>query len=201
MRVKYEIFSIGGSFIGIAEAEGTIYCNTIPLRGEKEAENDLIKNCRSAWPNLTLEKGSVDCGELPVKIYKIFSGENEDTSNIMLANHENIKFQEALEAISLIPRGTFTTYGELARLIATSPRAVGLYASKNPFPLIVPCHRVVRGDMRVGGYGYGEELKALLLIREGIEVDLSRMRVNPNKLIRASDLRRMREVSGHASST
>jgi len=86
-------------------------------------------------------------------------------------------------------------------VINTSPRAVGLYASKNPFPLIVPCHRVVRGDMRVGGYGYGEELKAQLLIREGIEVDLSRMRVTPNKLIRASDLRRMMEVSGHASST
>jgi len=201
MRVEYEIFSVGSLFIGIAEAEGVIYCNTIPLKSEKEAERDLIKNCRSAWPDLVLEKGSVNCGEVPIKIYKIFSGENEDTSNIILANHKNMKFQEALNTISLIPWGMFTTYGEIAKVITTSPRAVGLYASKNPFPLIVPCHRVVRGDMRVGGYGYGEELKAKLLIKEGIEVDLTRMRVNPNKLIRASDLRRMREVLSHAGST
>ncbi len=201
MRVEYEIFSVGSLFIGIAEAEGVIYCNTIPLKSEKEAERDLIKNCRSAWPDLVLEKGSVNCGEVPIKIYKIFSGENEDTSNIILANHKNIRFQEALNTISLIPWGMFTTYGEIAKVITTSPRAVGLYASKNPFPLIVPCHRVVRGDMRVGGYGYGEELKAKLLIKEGIEVDLTRMRVNPNKLIRASDLRRMREVLSHAGST
>jgi methylated-DNA-[protein]-cysteine S-methyltransferase len=194
MGISYEIFSVGGLFIGIAEGEGIIYCNTIPLKSEKEAERDLIKNCRSAWPDLTLEKGSINCGEVVVKIYTIFSGKNENTSNTILANHRNIKFQEALNTISLIPWGMFTTYGEIARAIGTSPRAVGLYASKNPFPLIVPCHRVVRGDMRVGGYGYGEELKAQLLIREGIEVDLSRMRVNPNKLIRASDLKRVRGV-------
>jgi methylated-DNA-[protein]-cysteine S-methyltransferase len=201
MGISYEIFSIGSSFIGIAGANGVIYCNTIPLKSKEEAERDLIKNCRTAWPDLTLERGSVNCERVAIKIYRIFSGKNEDTSDIILANHNNRKFQEVLSTISLIPWGMFTTYGEIARVTATSPRTVGLYASRNPFPLIVPCHRVVRGDMRVGGYSYGDYLKAQLLIKEGVEVDLSRMRVNPNKLIRASDLKRMREVRSHVNST
>ena len=46
-------------------------------------------------------------------------------------------------AISAIPRGHTRSYGELAHAIASAPRAVGMACGANPFPLIVPCHRVV----------------------------------------------------------
>jgi len=58
-----------------------------------------------------------------------------------------------------IPRGRTRTYGELARRIGGEARAVGQACGDNPFPIVVPCHRVVRGDGSVGGYRWGLPLK------------------------------------------
>lgn len=48
--------------------------------------------------------------------------------------------------VARIPRGKVTTYGEIARCLKTSPRAVGRILHRNPHPLITPCHRVVFAD-------------------------------------------------------
>lgn len=47
------------------------------------------------------------------------------------------------EALLCIPPGTVTTYGELARALGSSPRAVGQACGANPIPIVIPCHRVV----------------------------------------------------------
>jgi O-6-methylguanine DNA methyltransferase len=49
-------------------------------------------------------------------------------------------------------------------------RAVGSACAKNPTALIVPCHRVIRGDGALGGYRWGEERKRRLLESEGVKV-------------------------------
>jgi methylated-DNA-[protein]-cysteine S-methyltransferase len=65
------------------------------------------------------------------------------------------------------PFGTTITYGELARLAGVEdPRDVGVMMSRNPLPLVVPCHRVVASD-GLGGYGGGPELKRRFLEHEG----------------------------------
>jgi methylated-DNA-[protein]-cysteine S-methyltransferase len=65
------------------------------------------------------------------------------------------------------PFGTTITYGELARRAGVEdPRDVGVMMSRNPLPLVVPCHRVVAAD-GLGGYGGGPELKRRLLELEG----------------------------------
>ena len=51
-----------------------------------------------------------------------------------------------------IPSGKVKTYGDLAKILNTSPRAVGNACRKNPVPLIVPCHRIVAAG-GIGGYG------------------------------------------------
>jgi methylated-DNA-[protein]-cysteine S-methyltransferase len=58
------------------------------------------------------------------------------------------------QAISAIPRGHTRTYGELARELNSAARAVGQACGDNPFPLIVPCHRVVGADS-LGGFAHG----------------------------------------------
>lgn len=78
-----------------------------------------------------------------------------------LTNHQ----KEVYEAIRKIPLGRTRTYGEIAEEINTSPIAVGQALSKNPFPLTIPCHRVV-GKNDLGGYRYGKELKKKLIIHE-----------------------------------
>ena len=71
-----------------------------------------------------------------------------------------------------VPKGKVTTYGELARAVGckNGQRAVGNIMNKNPYPVIVPCHRVVRSDGRVGGYDYGEDVKINMLKNEGIKI-------------------------------
>ena len=71
-----------------------------------------------------------------------------------------------------VPKGQITTYGELAKAVGlkNGQRAVGKIMNKNPFPVIVPCHRVVMSTGKIGGYAYGEEIKTNMLKNEGIRI-------------------------------
>jgi len=72
-------------------------------------------------------------------------------------------------ATRLIPYGQVHTYGQVARAIDAprSARAVGRALGSNPVPIIVPCHRVLRADGSLGGYGAGLDIKRALLRLEG----------------------------------
>ena len=79
------------------------------------------------------------------------------------------------EAARRIPAGSVTSYGRLARAAGApgAARAAGGAMGRNPFWLLVPCHRVVRADGTLGGYGRGAwslELKEALLAREGVSL-------------------------------
>lgn len=75
-------------------------------------------------------------------------------------------------AISKIPKGKVKTYKELARSIRKpkASRAVANACGKNPFPIKIPCHRVIRSDGRLGGYSGkgGIKTKRKLLRNEGV---------------------------------
>ncbi len=84
------------------------------------------------------------------------------------------KFQKkVLRAEHGIPRGRVSTYQRIARHIgnAKGARAVGTALAKNPFPIIIPCHRAVRSDGTLGGYQGGLEMKRALLEMEGVYFD------------------------------
>ena len=73
------------------------------------------------------------------------------------------------DALCAIPRGGTRTYAQIARAIgapATAARAVGTACGQNPVSVLVPCHRVLRGDGALGGYRWGVERKRALLLRE-----------------------------------
>jgi methylated-DNA-[protein]-cysteine S-methyltransferase len=72
-----------------------------------------------------------------------------------------------------IPRGKVMSYGHLSQSIGIprGARAVGTALGKNPFPLIIPCHRVVRESGHLGGFGGGLKLKKTLLEMEGVRCD------------------------------
>jgi O-6-methylguanine DNA methyltransferase len=84
-------------------------------------------------------------------------------------------FQAAVfEAVRRIPFGETRTYGDVAREIgrAGAVRAVGNALHRNPFPLVVPCHRVVREGGHLGGYACGPAMKRRLLAVERGQVEL-----------------------------
>lgn len=80
---------------------------------------------------------------------------------------------DVLSMVSKVPRGRVVTYSQIARTLdsPSSQRAVGNALAKNPNPVEIPCHRVVRSDGTVGGYKMGREVKVELLRKEGIEVE------------------------------
>ncbi len=72
-----------------------------------------------------------------------------------------------------VPKGKVTSYAALAVKSGHpgAARAAGSVMAHNPFPLRIPCHRVVRSDGRLGGFGGGLEMKRALLEAEGVEFD------------------------------
>ncbi|MDE1764184.1 MAG: MGMT family protein [Thaumarchaeota archaeon] len=71
-----------------------------------------------------------------------------------------------------VPKGQVTTYGELAKAVGlkNGQRAIGRIMNKNPYPVIVPCHRVIMSTGRVGGYAWGEKIKTNMLSQEGVKI-------------------------------
>lgn len=79
--------------------------------------------------------------------------------------------RKVLEKCSEIPPGEIRPYGWIAREIGNpgAVRAVGTALGRNPVPVLIPCHRVVRTDGRIGNYAYGSPMKRSLLEHEGLD--------------------------------
>ncbi len=71
-----------------------------------------------------------------------------------------------------VPKGQITTYGDLAKAVGlkNGQRIIGKIMNKNPYPVLVPCHRVVMSTGKIGGYAYGEHVKTKMLSDEGMEI-------------------------------
>lgn len=101
-----------------------------------------------------------------------FKGERNDFSLRLAA--EGTPFQKRVWAALLtIPYGETCSYGDIARSVGSSPRAVGRANGSNPIGVIVPCHRVNGADGSLTGYASGVETKRRLL-------DLEARRVSPS---------------------
>ena len=84
-------------------------------------------------------------------------------------------FQRAvLQAASTIPFGETRSYGWIAQKIGNpkAARAVGQALGANPIPIVLPCHRVINSNGRLGGYGGGLPMKVMLLKLEGVALNL-----------------------------
>jgi methylated-DNA-[protein]-cysteine S-methyltransferase len=80
--------------------------------------------------------------------------------------HTGTPFQrKVMQAMSQIPFGQTVSYKELAEQCDTprGARAIGNACNRNPFPLLVPCHRVIHSDGRIDGFALDIEIKKRLL--------------------------------------
>ena len=85
-------------------------------------------------------------------------------------------------SVMTIPKGYISTYGAIAKSVGSKSfsRAVGNAMASNPFPLFIPCHRVVSSSLHLGGYGLGTETKRMILLREGVKFE--GVKVSPKSL-------------------
>ncbi len=80
-------------------------------------------------------------------------------------------FNIVLELTKKIPKGKVASYKEIARRLNLHPRVVAKALACNKHPIIIPCHRVVHADGRIGGYtARGQKEKIRLLKKEGVKV-------------------------------
>ena len=82
--------------------------------------------------------------------------------------------QNVYEYVHSIPFGETVTYAQVAARVGRkkAARAVGAAMAANPFPIVVPCHRVIASDGRLRGYRGGLTIKEQLLRMEGVQCDL-----------------------------
>jgi O-6-methylguanine DNA methyltransferase len=97
---------------------------------------------------------------------RVYDGKKVDVSLPFATNHLPAYTKKVLKTTEAIPLGYVTSYGAIAKAVGGGPRAVGNIMAYNPFAPIVPCHRVVRSNFSLGGYGFGLKNKIQLLNRE-----------------------------------
>ena len=82
-----------------------------------------------------------------------------------------IKDQQVYELLLAIPPGKVSTYSDIANALGhpQGARLIGNILKRNPNPVHVPCHRIVKSNGKLGGYIYGMSMKKELLKKEGIK--------------------------------
>jgi methylated-DNA-[protein]-cysteine S-methyltransferase len=116
------------------------------------------------------------------EMFKIYDGQevsfNPDVLELSRNKKEPLKGPvpnefdlKVLKIVLKIPKGEVRTYKEVAESMDSRAwRAVGSAMARNPFPLVIPCHRVVKSDLSLGNYGGGVEMKKQLLKKEGVKI-------------------------------
>jgi methylated-DNA-[protein]-cysteine S-methyltransferase len=94
--------------------------------------------------------------------------------------------QHVYKKLMDVPKGCVTTYAALAKAVGlkNGQRIIGKIMNKNPYPVLVPCHRVVMSTGKIGGYAYGEHIKSKMLSDEGIEIIDGKIESFDKKLFR-----------------
>ena len=161
-QLNYIIYKTDMSRVGMLASTKGLLGITIPQRSAQEARQLLGDSVNRATCSLRLFDDLME----RLKVY--FSGHRitfPDTLDLSQATH----FQrEVWEITRRIPYSETRSYAWVAEQIKKprAMRAVGQALSKNPLPVIVPCHRVVASDGKLGGFSGGVEMKRHLLSLE-----------------------------------
>ena len=113
---------------------------------------------------------SILLSKLKKNLNNYFSKETKKINSNILLEGSNLQIRIWKELIK-IPYGKTKSYGEIAKIVKTSPRYVGNVCGQNKHLLIVPCHRVIRTDGNLGGFSSrgGLSLKKRLLSMENVK--------------------------------
>jgi methylated-DNA-[protein]-cysteine S-methyltransferase len=131
---------------------------------------------RKRFPNAREETPPASISRVVAGIAALLRGDEANLNAVPVDMREVSGFNRAVYAIARsIPRGRTLTYGDVAARLGDlgASRAVGRALAENPFPLVVPCHRVVASDGTLGGFSApgGVSTKRRLLALEGALIE------------------------------
>ncbi|MBN1942316.1 MAG: methylated-DNA--[protein]-cysteine S-methyltransferase [Phycisphaerae bacterium] len=161
----YAVFPTPWGAMGAVANEAGVFRVVLPHYQPGDLVNLL------AWEHPAAARDDARFAALAEACRNYFNGRAEDFSNVPIDLPAEGTFAgKVYRACRAIPFGRTKSYLELAKTISRddAARAVATMMSKNPTPLIVPCHRVIYSDGRAGGFSAagGEELKQRLLRHE-----------------------------------
>lgn len=155
MTAIYHAFDTPIGTLRLVGGENTIDCIDLPNRAA--APPDPV------WkrPSEVLPAALADAKR---QLEEYFAGERRDF-DLPIDPHGTAFQRRVWAELRRIPFGETISYGELAARIGkpTASRAVGAANGRNPLPVVVPCHRVISHDGKLGGYGGGLPTKQALL--------------------------------------
>ena len=163
---KYTIFNTKWGYFGLAGTDSGLCRTQLPGANREKVKELLLKNFQSCQFDKTFLR------PLQEQIAAYFEGAcvKFDKNIPLFLNGFSPFGIFVLTACRNIGFGQTTTYGQLAKKSGSpnASRAVGSTLAKNPLPLIIPCHRVVRNDGKLGGFTApgGKNLKKRLLSHE-----------------------------------
>ena len=163
--ISLYVRNAGNVWFGVACEEDLIYATTFASK-EKEVLRGLLGSIPFDGAFQRPEKSSAFADQVFALLRDIYDGKEASHKFRFATDHLSSYTRKVLEVTSLIPTGYVSSYGAVAKAAGGSPRAVGRIMALNPFPPIVPCHRVVSSDFTLGGYGGGLYAKLDFLKRE-----------------------------------
>jgi methylated-DNA-[protein]-cysteine S-methyltransferase len=161
--------------VGISSSTNKIIGISIPQDKLNESVAEISSRCQEY-------EISNDYIETAKNISRIYKGENFtfdlEILDLEVPKSKNIKSvvktpfaRDVLIQTSKIPFGEVRTYKYIAEKLGSHAyRAVGTALGKNPFPIVIPCHRVVKSNMKIGEYRGGSEMKKEILENEGVRL-------------------------------
>jgi O-6-methylguanine DNA methyltransferase len=157
--------NIEGVWFGVACDEERVFSTTF-AKNQQAALSSLLDAIPFDIPFEVFSKPSPFAAKILLSVKAVYDGKGAPKIFQLAAEHLSSYNRRVLETCALIPVGYVASYGSVAKAAGGSPRAVGGVMAANPFAPIVPCHRVVRSDLTLGGYGGGLSVKLAMLGRE-----------------------------------
>jgi len=166
------------SGIGFALFDSPLGEVTVVSRENRLVSLDITKEGAAVARKRLLDRhpGAVETakpfGNLGRLLERFFRGEEVDFDVPFDLGQLGGFTRRVLLEVKTIPFGSVRSYREIGRRLGypMAARAVGQAVGKNPIPIVIPCHRVIKSDGKLGGFSMGLSLKERLLALEGIRV-------------------------------
>jgi len=166
--MEFHLFDTALGRCGIAWGPGGIAAVQLPEADER----GLRARIRRIVPDAVESRPPADVQQAIDAIVALLDGEPHDLAAVVLDMERVPEFNRRVYAIArAVPPGETITYGEIAERIGErgAAQAVGQALGRNPFPIVVPCHRVLAADGGLGGFSAhgGVATKRRMLAIEG----------------------------------
>ena len=136
-------------------------------------EEISVQNLQKLYPTEVITENNSGFKDVISQLTEYFDGKRKQF-DIKTKMEITSFYKKALSEVVKVPYGTTLSYGKIAQQINSpkAARAVGTANARNPLPIIIPCHRIITKNGKLGGYAGGLKMKEYLLDLESKNINI-----------------------------